>query len=134
MSNRRRSRHLDFQRSMLRWGHLRRLRKGLVRARRHPLSSSALRDTEDVSRPIHAPGMGLVGRATRVGLPLIILTLMLILGRRYTLQRSRHGRFQSSRIAVTHRAFSIQELIEYTRGQIRSGHRRMASVFVPECG
>lgn len=87
MSNRRRSRHLDFQRSMLRWSHLRRLRKGLVRARRHPLSSVALRDTEDVSRPIHGPGMGLVGRATRVGLPLIILTLMLILGRRYTLQR-----------------------------------------------
>ncbi len=87
MSKRRRSRHLDFQRSMLRWSHLRRLRKGLVRARRHPLSSSALRDTEDVSRPIHGPGMGLVGRVSRVGLPLIILTLMLILGRRYTLQR-----------------------------------------------
>lgn len=89
MSNRRLNRNarktLAVQRSMMRWGELRRLRKGLVRVRRHTLRSGANR-LNDESNSRRTPGVSLTHRVSRAALPLLLLALMLTLGRRYTLQ------------------------------------------------
>lgn len=78
---------LAFQRSLLRWNDLRRLRKGLVRARHHTLRSGANRVNEEDRHGGHGIGLGLTRRATRVALPLVFIALMLMLGRRYTIQQ-----------------------------------------------
>jgi hypothetical protein len=78
---------LSFQRSLLRWNDLRRLRKGLVRARHHSLRSGANHINEENRHGGHGFGLGLTRRATRAALPLVCLALMLMIGRRYAVQQ-----------------------------------------------
>lgn len=81
------SNSLSFQRSLLRWNDLRRLRKGLVRARHHSLRSGANHINEENRHGEHGFGLGLTRRATRAALPLLLLALMLMIGRRYAVQQ-----------------------------------------------
>ncbi len=78
---------LSFQRSLLRWNDLRRLRKGLVRARHHSLRSGANRINEEDRHGGRGIGLSLVRRVTRAGVPLIFIALLLMIGRRYTVQQ-----------------------------------------------
>ncbi len=63
------------------------MRKGLVRARHHSLRSGANRSNEEDRHGGHGVGISLTHRAARMALPLVLLAMMLMIGRRYTVQQ-----------------------------------------------